>query len=320
MEVKDVFELRKQGKLEEAYAAIRPMYAVHKGKYTTLAMFWTASDILKKRLDEHREEEAGKIFEALLRVVPSIDDRDGKAHGAIMNAAVRLGHECKAFSIIDFLESYGLEHLTEADWKGVLPTAKEDDELPAKRFPLPSTAMRMLTLAFHEIQQEPSKDRALKVMPLLQEATKRQPYNKNVQRYMAIVYGIMGEREKAIAIYKRLLSRYHDSWLYAELSSLTEDAGERAALMCLAITHQRQEQFRSGYHLQLAQLLLGRDNNRAAYELERCIAIRQKQGFHNTREINDLQRALADAKPVSAANQQDFYRRMAQKYLPASGK
>ena len=53
MTVKDVFELRKQGKIEEAYEAIRPMYAVHKGKYTTLAMFWTASDILKKRLKEN---------------------------------------------------------------------------------------------------------------------------------------------------------------------------------------------------------------------------------------------------------------------------
>ena len=50
MTVKEVFELRKQGKIEEAYDAIRPMYAVHKGKYTTLCMFWTASDILKKRL------------------------------------------------------------------------------------------------------------------------------------------------------------------------------------------------------------------------------------------------------------------------------
>ena len=36
MTVKEVFELRKQGKIEEAYDAIRPMYAVHKGKYTTL--------------------------------------------------------------------------------------------------------------------------------------------------------------------------------------------------------------------------------------------------------------------------------------------
>lgn len=45
MTVKEVFDLRKQGKIEEAYEAIRPMYAVHQGKYTTLCMFWTASDI-----------------------------------------------------------------------------------------------------------------------------------------------------------------------------------------------------------------------------------------------------------------------------------
>ena len=45
--VKDVFALRKQGKIEEAYDAIRPMYAVHKGKYTTLCMFWTAADVFK---------------------------------------------------------------------------------------------------------------------------------------------------------------------------------------------------------------------------------------------------------------------------------
>lgn len=58
MTVKDVFELRKQGKVEEAYAAIRPMYAVHKSHYTTLCMFWTASDILKKRMQEKRTGEA----------------------------------------------------------------------------------------------------------------------------------------------------------------------------------------------------------------------------------------------------------------------
>ena len=43
MTVKEVFDLRKQGKIEEAYEAIRPMFAVHQGKYTTLCMFWTAS-------------------------------------------------------------------------------------------------------------------------------------------------------------------------------------------------------------------------------------------------------------------------------------
>lgn len=73
MTVKEVFDLRKQGKIEEAYDAIRPMYRVHKGRYTTLCMFWVASDIFKKRMDEGRTEEARKIFEALKRMQPRVD-------------------------------------------------------------------------------------------------------------------------------------------------------------------------------------------------------------------------------------------------------
>ena len=90
MTVKDIFELRRQGKIEEAYDAIRPLYAAHKGKYTSLCMFWTASDMFKLRLNQHHIEEARKIFEALKRVLPYIDDRDGKAGAFIQYAARRL--------------------------------------------------------------------------------------------------------------------------------------------------------------------------------------------------------------------------------------
>lgn len=76
MTVKEIFELRKQGKIEEAYDAIRPMYAAHKGRYTSLCMFWTAADIFKKRLREGRTDEAAKIYEALKRVLPYIKDSD----------------------------------------------------------------------------------------------------------------------------------------------------------------------------------------------------------------------------------------------------
>ncbi len=77
MTVKEVFELRKQGKIEEAYEAIRPMYATHKGKYTTLCMFWTASDILKKRLQEKRVGEAEKIF-AIMPGLPFFGVMNGR--------------------------------------------------------------------------------------------------------------------------------------------------------------------------------------------------------------------------------------------------
>ena len=175
MEVKDIFEMRKQGLIEEAYEAIRPMYAVHKGKYTTLAMFWTASDMVKKRLSEKRVEEAQKIFEALLRVQPSIDDHDGKVHAAVVNNALRLGKEVEAFSMLKFIEQYGVEHLTEADWKPVKPEAKEPPSPGTRVFPLPSNALRMLTMAFHDLQRSPTPERALKAMPLLQEVIKSLP-------------------------------------------------------------------------------------------------------------------------------------------------
>ena len=74
MTVKEVFDLRKQGKIEEAYEAIRPMYAQHKGRYTSLCMFWTAADVFKLRLDQKRYDEAEKILQALKRMLPRVEE------------------------------------------------------------------------------------------------------------------------------------------------------------------------------------------------------------------------------------------------------
>ena len=74
MTVKDVFDLRRQGRIEDAYEAIRPMYATHKGCYTTLCMFWTASDVFKLRMDEGRTDEAEKICLALQRMLPRVQE------------------------------------------------------------------------------------------------------------------------------------------------------------------------------------------------------------------------------------------------------
>lgn len=74
MNVQEIFALRKQGKVEEAYEAIRPIYKEHKGRFTTLCMFWTACDVFKLRLEQKRVEEAVKIYEALKRLLPRIEE------------------------------------------------------------------------------------------------------------------------------------------------------------------------------------------------------------------------------------------------------
>lgn len=310
MTVKEVFDLRKQGKIEEAYEAIRPMYAVHQGKYTTLCMFWTAHDILKLRLQAKRIDEAEKIFKALLRILPNIEDKDGGARKSMLHYALVLSKESKTFLVLEYVGQLKVEQLTDDDWKIIT----ENSEGVALSHPIPPDVRQLLTHAFHELQANPTPENAQKMMPLLQEALRRNPRDKHCQRYLAVAYRILGEKEKAIDCYRQMLRRAHDSYLYAELAELTDDPGRKAALYCQAIQNQRQEKFRTGYRLALARLLMDRDKSRAAYELQKCVASRKASGYHPTREIQQMVRKLDGVKPATDATQRDFYRKMAEKY------
>ena len=92
--VKEVFELRREGRVEEAYNAILPMYRVHHGKYTSLAMFWCAVDMMNLLLSRavDRSEcslsalaEAEKIYLSLQRLAPKIYDESGACQQTVLN-------------------------------------------------------------------------------------------------------------------------------------------------------------------------------------------------------------------------------------------
>ena len=77
MTAKGIFELRKQGRKEEAYEEARLLYATDKSGYASAAMFWTAVDILRSRVNEGKTDEAKKILMALERLQPNVPDKDG---------------------------------------------------------------------------------------------------------------------------------------------------------------------------------------------------------------------------------------------------
>lgn len=110
MEVRDVFELRKQGRIEEAYNAIRPMYAVHKGHYTTIAMFWVGVDMMRLRYQQRRLTEAHKIFLSLMRLYPTMDDKDKRGQAVLMRAAIFVFDHSTSFSMLDFITHWGIDN------------------------------------------------------------------------------------------------------------------------------------------------------------------------------------------------------------------
>ena len=107
MTVKDIFELRREGRVEEAYNAILPTYRVHHGKYTSLAMFWCAADmmnlLLTRAVDASEASlsalcEAEKIYLSLQRLSKKINDQSGSCtqtlqnlEQALMQTRVRVG-------------------------------------------------------------------------------------------------------------------------------------------------------------------------------------------------------------------------------------
>ena len=93
--VKDIFAMRREGRVEEAYNLIRKRYADYHGHYTTLCMFWCAADVMALRLEYataaaensrgadgdalNALQEAEKIGLALERLYPSLRDEEGSA-------------------------------------------------------------------------------------------------------------------------------------------------------------------------------------------------------------------------------------------------
>ena len=308
MTVRDVFEMRKQGRVEEAYAAIRPMYAVHKGHYTTICMFWCASDVLRLRIQQGQTDDALKIFQALVRLYPNMDDGKGRqGHIALLGHALALSEKWpEQFSMIAFLENGGLESLDDADWKpGQVNPTPEEAARGKKSHPLPSTAARLVSAVHHELEASPTPEQALRCVPILQEALRHSRNNIHFLRLMALIYQITGERQKAIDIYKELLRRPHpQSYLYSEMAALASRTENKLPLLAKALLLQREERFRTKLHLQLASLLAVQNPPLAAYHLQESIRIRQAGGFHISAQQQQLSGELKSVQPVSPAEAQ----------------
>lgn len=181
MTVKEIFELRKQGRSEEAYKLIIPMYKEHQGHYTTICMFWCASDVLRNRLAEvaqaeneaEREEksnEAFAIFLSMQRLYPNMDDKDGLGMHQLYHHAYRLHKYNSAFSLLLFLSAMGLAGLTDIDWT---PTEQNGVSHP-------SFGSLLLAAAFADYKRDPTRENAERLLPLLEEGRRRQP---SFQRY-----------------------------------------------------------------------------------------------------------------------------------------
>ena len=336
MTVKDIFDLRKAGKTEEAYAAILPMYKVHHGTYTTVCMFWCAVDMCRLRLEQKRFREVVPIFKSLLNLYSSFKEKeaeinnkkaakpttdptaetanDNSAERSLLNIATEIATQQNAqrmtkdtpadtFSLLDFMEQYGTSWLTEEDYKTI----------QGEKHPIPSRASQIIGKMMRELKRNDKENDYKRVMPLLEKALQATPYNRTLLRYKAIILVSENKTDEALDIYKRLIQKGREAYIYSELADLLTDPVQKIAFTVKAIWMQRTEAFRQKDRQRLALLLAESRPQYARYELDQCIAQREQNNQHLSRQLQTLQRQLQNITPATQAEQQSFYLK-AEKY------
>lgn len=298
MEVREIFALRKEeGKAEEAYRAISEIFANHQGPHTNACMFWCTSDLLRQRIKERNANEARQLLAQMVNIYPTLKDDDKRAAGTISRAALEMDKLVSNFNLVYFMPWF--EKLPNEDWTPITLNGHLG----------PSLGQQIVNHLMRDICNRDA-DYIEKVADIFNLAVKKQPHYKENMRHMAQMEAKLKHTGKAIHLYKYLLRRYHDSYLYHELYQLVDDDATKTAILCQAIVNQCREEFRSKYHLELAQLLIKQNLlSRAAYELQQCIAIRNKQKQPITPYIQQLQQRLSNAQPVSPTDEQVLYAR-----------
>ncbi len=297
MEVRDVFELRKEGRVEEAYRAISEIYAHHQGPHTNLCMFWCSSDMLRKYAKEKAVKSMRQMLGNMVKIYPTISDNRGDAARAIAKGALAMDKLVEDFNLIYFLPWFN--KLAEEDWK---PYTVDNHQVP-------SLGQQIVNHLMKDIHRR-DVDYVNSVVELFRKAMEKAPHYKPNLRHYAQLHIFLGNSEKALDTYKMLLRRYHDSYLYGELARLVGDSSQKIALYCQAICRQPREEFRAKYHLELALLLKSRGlKSRAAYELGRCVAIRRRFNHQLTPFIQRQLDSLSGVPPVTEADEQALYDR-----------
>ncbi len=260
--------------------------------------FWTYHDSFKKAVKTGNIDEARRLLYAMTQCYPQMSDNDLEANKAIIHDALSLDKVIVNFNLAFFVP-YAMR-LADSDWEGIRHNGRI----------VPSLGQRITNRLMTGIGER-SDDYIKGVMPFFRKALQINPSNKDNLRHLAQLYARVKLRSQAVSLYKRLLQRYHDSYLYAELAKLMTSPKDKVALLCEAIVHQPKEAFNVANRYHLATLLQMPEPTRAAYEIRKSIAARKKANLSIPADVERVGRILAPYEPVTEAEQLLFYQRQA---------
>ena len=230
-------------------------------------------------------------------------------HSLILSEAVKVEKNTPLqFRIRDFMNLWGWDNLRPDDW-----TQFQTDNGNT----VTSLVEKLISVYAKELKTD-NVSSTDEFNNLVDEALTKFPNNQNMPLYKATVLMSLGKKDEALEYYKELILKSPSKcYLWNQASELVEEVDLKIALLCKAISVERDESFIGGCRLNLAKVLIEKNMMaNAKYELDKYRDFYEIQGWGLRQEYrNTVNQIPQDTQTIDNSSLYDKYVPQAEEFI-----
>lgn len=235
------------------------------------------------------------LFEEYLTFFPNAPA--SSSHSKVLGLAERIMKENNTWRFYDFFRHWNPIKLRDADWK----EEKGDNGETYK--PLAVKSLKKAREAIETLSDEQVGDLQW-LIDLYGIAVEKFPDDDWIIRSKALLHLRAGQLAKAKGIYKDLCLRMGEKYyIWSEFADCWKDTRVKIALLCKALSLEKNEDFIGKIRLELARLLIkAKKYGNAAVELERYKKHYTEMGWRIDAEVETLLGQCSSVSPAQEKN------------------
>lgn len=235
------------------------------------------------------------LFEEYLAFFPEAPA--SSSHSRVLGLAERIMKDNNAWRFYDFFRQWNPEKLREVDWK----EEKGDNGETYK--PLAVKCLKKAREAIESLSDEQIGDLQW-LIDLYGTAVEKFPDDDWNIRSKALLHLRAGQLATAKSIYKDLCLKMGEKYyIWSEFADCWEDTEVKTALLCKALSLEKNEDFIGKIRLELArQLIKAKKYENAAVELEQHIKHYTEMGWRIDEEVDTLLGQCSSITPAKDKN------------------
>lgn len=299
-DIAKAYQLGKEQKYYDAYNILVPhLEAKEIPSYFEQPCGWTIYRYLKNNENKLSSLEIRKALSFYLSFASC---KPSTLHSCIMVQAVNLEkkHE-NDFRFIEFCLMWNLESLRDEDYKSAKLTTES-----GKNIEYQSLAEDIATRLYREMKSRHSLDFAIKLYPFFEKVKDTCPSNRFINMYLAQLLYWQEKMAESLDAYKTILRNTPEWYIWKSIGDIIEDNDLRVSFYCKALTMMGKEEYIGDLRLTLATLLLEKNKEQAAYEIDQYMSTYKEKGWNISGDVYLLQGKLQGVTPSTQSKA--FYR------------